>query len=168
MNKIFNKCFAVALLAANGFAALPAIADNLYTPQTRARRIDDSSGTFSLSGDVIIGQANLPPVPTPDTSAGKSWTSYFLGQRRCTDPGVCATIHSDGAVMMDNGVQNLRYFLTPIGNTTIAAGTWGFNGGSASILIGPVLSNSEIRDGSKPKDWYIGLSNWVATPPNEN
>lgn len=61
MRQKLNKCIAGALLAAMALAALPAVADNLYTSQTRARRVDDSSGYLTLTGNVEISSTALPP-----------------------------------------------------------------------------------------------------------
>jgi len=129
-----------------------------------------SSHTTARARDVFVH-----PV-TPDTVAkmidnqsgtGKSWTSFFLGQRRCFVSAInwhelCATIQNDGSVHLHGTYAFYtinQYIPTPLGTQLAAFGVapcMFLPQYIDTIYAHPIYSNQSALTGS-PIDWGLGI-----------
>ncbi|CAN5462359.1 hypothetical protein BH10PSE16_BH10PSE16_03950 [soil metagenome] len=151
MRQKFNKCIAVALLASAGLAALPAVADNLYTPQTRPRRVDDSSGYLTLTGNVIIGLGNLPPGA--HGGLGNRIISVSTG------PGSSGFIRAKTCVLSQtssNDNRNTSYLRIATG--PYYDGTFVYNLGSSG----------GVEDSTSANCYYDGVAGFTSSPVFNN
>ena len=133
--------------------AIPALPPNICT---------------STNGNCVTS-ATLPsqvaPLITNQGGSGRSWTSYFVGQKRCDNNNgrTCAGINPDGSVTfyVDNSPWN--YTATPVGYSAATGGSCG----NLGFVATPILSNSQIRDGSGPTDFVLTSGFYGACNPAE-
>lgn len=134
------------------FAVATLAQAQVFEDHTRVRRLTESmtsqNATPCPSGSVLSGGVCVPLIQNQG-AYGRSWTSYFVGQRKCGSYGVCATINSDGSVYFNGywwggSTKPTPFELAPV---TIAE--------DCGVGLTATPTGMNLATGSAPTGWAV-------------